>query len=86
MAARVSCLAPSRSCAPRPGLKMSDVVLDRKAFFKRAQRIFDAWESPDEDTEVLRDLKALGMMMGDASDEASSYNKISALQVNHSRP
>ena len=64
-----------------PYVKMSDVVLDSKTFFKRAKKIFDAWDSAEEDTEVLKDLKGLAMLMGDTDDEASPYSKVSSLQV-----
>ncbi|ORX35981.1 FACT complex subunit SPT16 [Kockovaella imperatae] len=60
---------------------MSDVVLDKKLFFKRAKSIFDAWDKPNADAEILKDLKCLAMMMGDASDEGSSYTKVAALQT-----
>ncbi|ODO07204.1 FACT complex subunit SPT16 [Cryptococcus wingfieldii CBS 7118] len=60
---------------------MSDIQLDSALFFKRAEKIFNAWESPNGDTKSLEDVKALSILLGEPSDELASYNKTTALQL-----
>lgn len=60
---------------------MSDVTLDTETFFKRADKIFSAWEQPSGDTKELKDLVALQVLMGEPNDEALAYSKSSSIQV-----
>ncbi|GFZ43528.1 FACT complex subunit SPT16 [Saitozyma sp. JCM 24511] len=60
---------------------MSDVSLDAATFFKRAGKIFSAWEKPADDEAELKDLTALQVLMGEPSDESATYTKTSSLQT-----
>ena len=59
---------------------MSDVQLNPKSFFKRAAKIFDAWDAAGAGWEECKDADALLVMMGD-SDESVSYSKSVSIQV-----
>jgi hypothetical protein len=60
---------------------MSDVTLDTKAFFKRAGKIFAAYESPTPETADMADMAAIQVIMGEPNDDGLSYSKSSAMQV-----
>lgn len=60
---------------------MSDVKLDTQTFFKRAGKVFSAWEQPGQGTEELKDLVAIQVLMGEPDDEVVQYTKTSAMQV-----
>ncbi|WVQ82770.1 FACT complex subunit SPT16 [Cryptococcus sp. DSM 104549] len=60
---------------------MSDITLDSDVFFKRAEKIFSAWEDAEDDTQILGDLTALSVLLGEPNDEAASYSKTTALQM-----
>ena len=62
---------------------MSDVQLNSKSFFKRAAKIFDAWDAAGEGWEEAKSAEALLIIMGD-TDENVSYSKSSSLQVSPS--
>lgn len=64
---------------------MSDVKLDDKLFYKRAGKIFDAWEKPAGDTADLEGLGAIQVLMGDSNDESLAASKTSAVQVSGER-
>jgi nucleosome binding factor SPN SPT16 subunit len=59
---------------------MSDVQLNTKTFFKRAAKIFDAWDQAGEGWEEAGAAGALLVVMGD-SNETVTYSKSSSLQV-----
>lgn len=60
---------------------MSDVTLDTKAFFKRAGKVFAAYEQPTPETADMADMAAIQVIMGDPNDDGLSYSKSSAMQV-----
>ncbi|KAK6905729.1 FACT complex subunit SPT16 [Kwoniella mangroviensis CBS 8507] len=60
---------------------MSDVQLDSALFFKRAERIFQAWENPSGDTAELEGLTALQVVLGEPNDDTPAYNKTMSLQL-----
>jgi nucleosome binding factor SPN SPT16 subunit len=60
--------------------KMSDVELNTQSFFKRAARIFDAWDQGGAGWEDAKSAEALLILMGDSNDQVS-YTKSSSLQV-----
>lgn len=59
---------------------MSDVQLSSKTFFKRANKIFDAWDKASGDIADVKDAKALLVIMGD-TDDSINFSKTSSLQV-----
>ncbi|KAL1410609.1 FACT complex subunit spt16 [Vanrija albida] len=60
---------------------MTDVKLDSDVFFRRAEKIFSAWEKPTQDTAELKDVQALQIFLGDATDDAPAFTKSAALQT-----
>ncbi|KAK4688063.1 FACT complex subunit SPT16, partial [Tremellales sp. Uapishka_1] len=60
---------------------MSDVIIDSGLFFKRVEKIFAAWEKPSADTQELKDLSSLQILMGEPNEEASTYSKTASLQT-----
>ncbi|OCF42303.1 FACT complex subunit SPT16 [Kwoniella heveanensis CBS 569] len=60
---------------------MSDVQLDSALFFKRAEKIFQAWENPTGDAKELDGLTALQVVLGEPNDDSAAYNKTISLQL-----
>ncbi|WWC58713.1 FACT complex subunit SPT16 [Kwoniella dejecticola CBS 10117] len=60
---------------------MSDVHLDSALFFKRAERIFQAWEKSSGDTAELEGVTALQVVLGEPNDDTPAYNKTMSLQL-----
>ncbi|WRT64164.1 FACT complex subunit SPT16 [Kwoniella shivajii] len=60
---------------------MSDIQLDSNLFFKRAEKIFQAWETASGDTRELDGLTALQIVLGEPNDDTAAYNKTMSLQL-----